>query len=70
MNDDNQEFVELLARRRAERLAALVKGQQQSFWDAISAKLDVSPDGNITMDDLIETLGEGDLNEQDCRGTR
>lgn len=63
MNDNDQEFVELLARRRAERLAALVKGQPQSFWDAISAKLDVSPDGNITTDDLIETLREGDLDE-------
>jgi hypothetical protein len=54
---------ELIARRHAERLAALVKGQPQSFWDGISAKLNASPDGTITMDDLVETLGEGDLDE-------
>lgn len=58
-----EDFVELLARRRTERLAALVKGQPQSLWDAISAKLDGSPDGTITMDDLMETLLEGDLDE-------
>lgn len=58
-----EDFVELLARRRTERLAALVKGQPQSIWDAISAKLDASPDGTITMDDLMETMWEGDLDE-------
>lgn len=57
------DFVGLLAHRRTERLSALVKGQPQSFWDAISAKLNASPDGTITMDDLMENLREGDLDE-------
>ncbi len=58
-----QDFVELLSRRRAERLAALVKDQPPAFWDAISAKLDASPDGTITMDDVMETLREGNIDE-------
>lgn len=63
LENNSIDFIELLARRRAERLAALVKGQPQSFWDAISAKLDSSPDGTITMDDLMETLHEEELDE-------
>ncbi|WP_412064678.1 hypothetical protein [Rhizobium sp. SYY.PMSO] len=57
------DFVQLLALRRTERLAALVKDQPPEFWDAISAKLDASPDGTITMDDLMETLHEEELDE-------
>ncbi|MCB2403568.1 hypothetical protein [Rhizobium ruizarguesonis] len=63
MINNTNEFVELLARRRAERLAALVKGQPQSFWDAISAKLDAAPDGMITMDDVMAALRERELDE-------
>lgn len=58
-----EDFVELLARRRTERLAALVKDQPKAFWDAISAKLDASPDGTITMVDVMQTLREGDIDE-------
>lgn len=63
MIDNTKEFVELLARRRTERLAALVKDQPPAFWDAISAKLDASPDGTIAMDDVMEALHEGELDD-------
>lgn len=63
MLEATEDFFELLARRRTERLAALVKGQPQSFWDAISAKLDASPDGTISIDDVVETRREVDLDE-------
>jgi hypothetical protein len=63
MLEATEDFVELLARRQTERLAALVKDQPPEFWDAISAKLDASPDGTVTMDDLMETLHEVDLDE-------
>jgi hypothetical protein len=63
VENNDLDFVELLARRQTERLAALVKDQPPAFWDAISAKLDASPDGTITMGDVMETLREGDIDE-------
>lgn len=62
-HNNELELVELLAERRIERLAALVKGQPQAFWDVISARLDASPDGSITEEDIMEALREGDINE-------
>lgn len=62
-SQDALDFVELLERRHTERLATLVRGQPPAFWDAISAKLDASPDGTITIEDVIETQREGELDE-------
>lgn len=63
MLEATEDFVELLARVRTARLAALVKDQPQAFWDTISAKLDASSDGTITIYDIIETRREVDLDE-------
>jgi hypothetical protein len=55
------DFVELLERRRTERLAALVKNQPPEFWVAVGEKLDSSPDETITMDELVSLLHNRDL---------
>ena len=57
------DFVELLARCRDAQLAQLVKGQPKEFWEEVGTKLDVSGDGTITMDELMEALRERDLDE-------
>ncbi len=55
------DFLELLERRRTERLAALVKDQPPEFWAAVGEKLDSSPDETITMDELMALLHDRDL---------
>lgn len=55
------DFLELLERRRTERLAALVKDQPPEFWEAVGEKLDSSPDETITMDQLKALLRDRDL---------
>ncbi|MQB35697.1 hypothetical protein DXT97_02540 [Agrobacterium tumefaciens] len=55
------DFLELLERRRTERLAALVKDQPPEFWAAVGEKLDSSPDETITMDGLMALLHDRDL---------
>lgn len=55
------DFGELLARHRTERLAALVKDQPPEFWAAVGEKLDSSPGGTITMDELMALLHDRDL---------
>ncbi len=55
------DFLELLERRRTERLVALVKDQPPEFWAAVGRKLDSSPDETITMDELMVLLHNRDL---------
>lgn len=55
------DFLELLERRRTERLAALVKDQPPEFWAAVGEKLDSSPDETITTDELTGLLHDEDL---------
>lgn len=63
MIDNTQEFVEMLARVRTASLAQLTRGQPGEFWEELAARLDASPDGTITEEDVMEALHEEELNE-------
>ena len=55
------DILDLLERRRTERLAALVKDRPPEFWAAVGEKLVSSPDETLTVDELMGLLHERDL---------